>query len=365
MPKVSKIRSPSTHPVTTRLQNDNRDKCYCSRCGRNYRQQKGYFPSSQSLLYRGSGGYLTFCNTCVDDLFKHYTDALGDERLAVYRMCLKLDIYWSSDLYSMLDKTTVTSSRIRSYISKTNLIKYAGKTFDDTLDEEYAENIAKRNIIDENDVIEDRIVSNLMDKGPTGSDNKSDLDDDIVIDPDVVEFWGHGFKNSYYLELDTRYKKWTRDLPKPIDNAEESIYKQICLLEVSIARDSAAHRPIDKNVNTLNTLLGSANLKPIQRKQDDASDSAFDTMPFGVGIRMYENRRPIPEADPELQDVDGIVRYISVWFLGHLCKMLGIKNSYCKLYEEELEKMRIDRPDLEEEDDETLFNDIFGDENSE
>ena len=40
--------------------------------------------------------------------------------------------------------------------------------------------------------------------------------------------------------------------------------------------------------------------------------------------------------------------------------MLGIKNSYCKLYEDELAKMRIERPEFEDEDDETMFNDIFG-----
>ena len=39
--------------------------------------------------------------------------------------------------------------------------------------------------------------------------------------------------------------------------------------------------------------------------------------------------------------------------------MLGIKNSYCKLYEDELAKMRIERPEYDDEDDETMFNDIF------
>ena len=33
----------------------------------------------------------------------------------------------------------------------------------------------------------------------------------------------------------------------------------------------------------------------------------------------------MPEPDEAWQDVDGIRRYINVWFLGHLCKMMGIK----------------------------------------
>ena len=35
--------------------------------------------------------------------------------------------------------------------------------------------------------------------------------------------------------------------------------------------------------------------------------------------------------------------------------MLGIKNSYCKLYEEELAKMRIERPEYDDEDDEVFI----------
>ena len=162
------------------------------------------------------------------------------------------------------------------------------------------------------------------------------------------------------VELDRKYKYWTSGLPKTLDKGEEAIYKQVCILEATINRDSAAGKSIEKNVNALNTLLGSANLKPSQKKADDAAETAFDGMPFGVGIRMYENSRPIPQPDPEFQDVDGSVRYISIWFLGHLCKMLGIKNTYCKMYEKELERMRIDNPELDEEDDEALFEDIFG-----
>jgi len=103
----------------------------------------------------------------------------------------------------------------------------------------------------------------------------------------------------------------------------------------------------------LNTLIKDA-------QKGDAANESFDDLPFGVGIRMFENARPIPKPIPELQDVDGVVRYISVWFLGHLCKMLGIKNTYCKLYEEEMEKRRVERPDLDDEDDEGAFNEIFG-----
>lgn len=41
--------------------------------------------------------------------------------------------------------------------------------------------------------------------------------------------------------------------------------------------------------------------------------------------------------------------------------MFGIKNSYNKLYEEAMEKYRVERPEyVDSEDDESLFDAIFG-----
>lgn len=343
MPKISKIQT-STKPKQAAPIEDERKKFYCCRCGRHHQKQKSNYPASQSPLYKGNGGYLTICNHCIDELFEHYKTVMESETEAIRRICLKFDIYWNMEIYAMLNKASTSQSRVRAYISKTNLIKYIGKTYDDTLDEEYA------------DMLRQKEVSNII------IDNAEDIPEieGIDLDPEIVEFWGTGFEPSFYLELDRKYKYWTSGLPKALDKGEEAIYKQVCILEATINKDSAAGKSIEKNVNALNTLLGSANLKPSQKKAEDAAETAFDGMPFGVGIRMYENLRPIPQPDPEFQDVDGIVRYISIWFLGHLCKMLGIKNTYCKMYEMELEKMRIDNPELDEEDDEALFEDIFG-----
>ncbi len=103
--------------------------------------------------------------------------------------------------------------------------------------------------------------------------------------------------------------------------------------------------------------MGSANLRPTQTKSED--NSTFDKTPFGVWVRKLENERPVSEPSEDMKDVDGIVRYISVWFLGHLCKMLKIKNSYSRLYEEEIERLRVSHPEYEDEDDESLVYDIF------
>lgn len=340
MPIKSKISTPNSSKPKKTVADDDRKDFYCCRCGRHHTKQKTNYPASQSPLYKGNGGYLPICNNCIDALFEHYKEVLNDDRAAMRRICLKFDIYWCEDIYKMVCNGSTNSSRMRSYISKTNLYAYIGKSFDDTMDEQ-------------NDT-DRRVVRSIPE----------DEDDDAVgIDTEIIEFWGTGFEPDFYLELDRKYKYWTKDLKTPPDKGEEAIYKQVCILEATINRESAAGKSIEKHVNSLNTLLGSANLKPSQKKAEDAMDAAFDGLPFGVGIRVYENARPIPKPDPEFEDVDGIVKYISVWFLGHLCKMLGIKNSYCRMYERELERMRIERPDITEEDDELFFDEVFGGDN--
>ena len=141
MARTSKIQSTSTKPKQAAPLTDERTEFYCCRCQKQYKRQKANFPASQSTLYKGNGGYLAICNNCVDELFEHYKAALGNEADAIRRVCLKFDIYWNPEIYQMLNKASTSQSRVRAYISKTNLYKYIGKTFDDTLDEEYAQKI--------------------------------------------------------------------------------------------------------------------------------------------------------------------------------------------------------------------------------
>lgn len=327
-------------------------RAVCSKCGTDYSRQKGYFPVSYAVLHKGVG-HTHVCKDCIDKLYNGYLAQCNNAPDAVRQVCRKLDLYWSEKVYRQVERKSTTRSMMTQYISKINTATYAGKSYDDTLSEE----------------------GTLWNFGVNASDNNTDVNnnsniieevsvspevEDINIPEDVKVFWGPGYQPEMYVALEQRRSYWMSRFPKDveIDIGTEAIIRQICSLELDINRERAAGRTADKSITALNTLLGSANLKPTQKKED--ADAAIDNTPFGVWIRRWENQRPIPEPDPELQDVDGIVRYISIWYLGHLCKMLGIKNTYCKLYEDELAKMRIERPEYDDEDDETMFNDIFG-----
>lgn len=316
----------------------------CCRCGTAYSRQKGYFPVSHSPMYRGTG-YLPMCSECVEDVYEQYRNMLSDDREAMRRICMKLDLYWSDSIYNMVERTSGVLSRVRNYIGKTNLVKYIDKTFDDTLLEE-ANNAERRS------------DSFSFSEG-AGSNEDENSDEDLSsVDQSVIDFWGTGYTSSFYSELERRYNDWTGGVPVS-DPSERALYRQICLLEATIARDSAKGKPIDKNVNALNTLLGSMNLKPTQRKED--ADADLEHMPLGVGIQTWETQRPLPETPDELKDKSHIIKEITTWFLGHACKMVGLRNSYCKMYEKAMDELRVKRPEFADEDDDTMLADIFDD----
>ena len=329
--KLEKTAPNQAEPISTQ-------KFYCCRCGTSYSRKKGYFPVSHSPLYRGTG-YLPICGECVDEMYEQYRNILGDDMEAMRRMCMKLDLYWNEDIYKMVEKTVGVHSRIKSYIGKTNLIKYIDKTFDDTLIEE-----AKKEKDERSDTFSFPIQAQDAAE-PLEPASQEDID-----------FWGSGFTVDVYAEFNKRYEGWTGG-KEITDPSERALYKQICILETTIGRDAAQGKAIDKNINALNPILGSMNLKPAQ-KQNDA-DADLEKMPLGVGIQKWEYSRPLPETKKSLCDVSGTVKNITTWFLGHACKMVGLRNSYCKLYEDAMNELRVKHPEYDEEDDDTLLSDLF------
>lgn len=320
------------------------DVAICSKCGKKYSRRKGFFPVSYAILHKGIG-HIPVCKECIDTMYNTYLAQCNNAKDAVRQLCRKLDLYWSESVYDLVQRKSTTRSMMTQYIAKINTVSYAGKSYDDTLSEE----------------------GTLWNFTPEINEESVEVADvtpieavEIETPEEIIAFWGSGYSDEMYRELEQRRQYWMSKFPEGIelDVGTEALIRQICSLELDINRDRIAGKSVDKSVNALNNLLGSANLKPAQQKAD--GDNAQENTPFGVWIRRWETQRPVPDPDPELEDVDGIVRYISIWFLGHLCKMLGIKNTYCKLYEEEIAKMRVDRPEYEDEDDETMFNDIFG-----
>lgn len=321
----------------------------CTCCGKIFDKQRTYFPKSQSKLYAKNSQYLPICWTCVINLYHTYTAEFEDDYAGAERVCCKLDYYWNRDAFqSIKDSEATTDPQIKAYINKINRsVIYARKTYDDTISER-------------GESWKQQATAQIERETALGQRNT--LVEQAT--PEMKQFWGNGFENEDYFWLEERFKRWAdedrqdRSENAQIDIGAETIYKQICILERTIDKENAAGRATDKLISQLNQLVQTVRGK--MGKAREAADGGFDGQPLGVGIRMYEFDKPIPETPPELQDQGGLIRLITIWFFGHLCKMLHIKNSYCKLYEQEIERLKIERPDLNDEDDDNLLYDIFG-----
>lgn len=327
------------------------DKAICCKCGTAYGQRKGFFQRSYSFQHKGTG-YIPICKTCIEQMYNTYLAQCNNSKDAIHQMCRKLDLYWNEEVFEVVSKRSSTRSIMSSYITRINSLKLVGKCYDDTLSEEGT----LWDFRHPKEPKPDNIHTHADD-----TDDSPDNSDLPPVSPEVKAYWGKELSDQTCRDLEEKRAYWLSKFPSdvPLDIGTDAIIKQICGLELDISRDRAQGKAVDKSIGALNTLLGSANMKPAQKK--DEGDASTENTPFGVWIKKWEDQRPIPEPDPELQDVDGIKKYITVWLFGHLSKMLNIKNTYCKLYEEELAKMRVDRPEYEEEDDDTLLYDIFGD----
>lgn len=321
----------------------------CTRCGTAYGRRKGNFLVSYSPMYKGVG-YLPICKDCTESLYSQYLAQCNDSKAAVRQMCRALNIYWHDEIYTRVYNKNTTRSLMTGYIQQSNANKYIGKCYDDTL------------------AAEGTLWNITIDKSGQVNFGQGDAQGELEeISPDVVAFWGTGLDAQMYRELEQRKAYWLSRLPDDleVDIGTEVIIKQICMLELDINRLRADGKPVDKPINTLNTLLGSGNFKPAQKKKD--LDSDIYLSPMGVWAERFENQEPIPEPDEEFKDTNRILKYIFTW-MGHLPKMLGKKYGYTKMYEEAIQKLSVERPDLAGEEDEDFLVDalddvdLFGDE---
>lgn len=294
------------------------------------------FPDSYSNLYAGWVYHLPICKSCIDKLYEVYVQKqhLSVED-AVRRICMTFDIYYHPDLVDIMKKGSKPNKRMTFYISKASLKQYANKTYVNTILDEQA--IAQKEA--ENQVVPD--------------------DEEVGIKERDYKFWGFGFSSEDIEFLNNKYTDWTTS-HECSTHSQVVIFKQMCMLELQILKNMQTGQPTAPLQKQLNDFMNSGNLQPKQN-----NDNTFvETNTFGTLIKKWENERPISEPSPEWQDVDKIKHYISVWFLGHLCKMIGLNNKFgqkwTRLYDEEVERFTAHPPTYFDTDGEApTFDDVF------
>lgn len=171
--------------------------------------------------------------------------------------------------------------------------------------------------------------------------------------------FGPGYSDSDYQFLENEYSDWVGRY-ECSQKSQEEVFESLSILKLQKTNALKAGKPI-KEIKEIDTLIQSwldtGNLKPKQNTMDTFSDAQT----LGTLLQKYEETRPLPEIDPELQDVDKIGTYIDAFYRGHASKMLGIKNTFVDIYERIMSKYTVKPPEYDDESDsEVMFEKIFG-----
>ena len=130
-------------------------------------------------------------------------------------------------------------------------------------------------------------------------------------------------------------------------SAKQKHRKNSCAQSVFHSLISIKGNRAAEATKTFTDLLASCNLQPRQNANDDLADQNT----FGTLIKQFEQERPLPQAEPEWEDVDGIKKYIDTFFFGHLCHVVDIKNDNEETYRKAIEQYTVKPPAYDGDDD--------------
>lgn len=187
-------------------------------------------------------------------------------------------------------------------------------------------------------------------------ETESDIKENSRIMKAARKRFGTGYEPNDLYYLETQYEDWVSRYECQT-KAQEEIFERLAFKKWEINKATLAGESTEKLDKTYQDLLSTANITPKQT----GMDAFADAQTLGTLIQKWEEEKPLPEIDPELQDVDKIGLYLDAFFRGHTSKMLGIKNAFSNIYEKVMSKYTVKPPSYEDdEDSEAVFNKIFG-----
>jgi hypothetical protein len=204
-------------------------------------------------------------------------------------------------------------------------------------------------------------------KGKTWKDSdfgRSDEIDNGIIEnseenKEIIKKGRKRFGSGYTVEelfwLENEYQDWVARYPCG-SKGQEMLFRQLSCQELEQDKLRLAGKNTKDIAHSIQETMASLGIKPSQSNVD----SMIDSLSFGQLIDRWEHEKPIPKPDPELADIDKMGMLIDVFFKGHLAKSLGIKGAFSQLYDRFMEKYTVHKPVQNDEEQETLFNKIFG-----
>ena len=312
----------------------NNEIVYCSHC-RNWKTVRAFYESAKSPdEIEHYACKECILNECTDVGKNGIRSDNKEKTIETFR---KLDWYFDEKVYNdLLQKILegvgekIKSTAVQQWITMNRSINdYKFKSFSDS--------IFDIEDIEGNDSPEDiRIIQKTLKK--------------------AKKRFGSDYSNEDLMFLENEYQDWVSRY-ECSQKAQEETFENLSILKLmkrNAIKKGLSTKDIDKSYQDW---LDTGKLKPKQNSLDTFSDAQT----LGTLIQKYEETKPLPEIDPELEDVDKIGLYIDAFYRGHASKMLGLKNRFSNIYEKVMSKYTVIPPSYDEESDsEILFDKIFG-----
>lgn len=298
-------------------------KIVCPMCGAENTEKDLYIGKSEIYAFYGK---IPFCKPCIEKIYKKYFEETKDEKRSVYLMCRKLDIPFKYSAYegAMKDSNKRSWDIYQAYIGKINSLGSSnnyGNSFDDS----------------------DKWIDG---DEPTNTETEFEVESDFELTPEIVRFFGKGYKKDEYEFLYEYYneliKMYDHSLPVQVNNYRNMAKTQ---LQANKCLESGDMNGYDKAMKILSLLSGDSNIKPVQETSaGNVSKGGFD-----VFIKHIEDEEPILDWEKDFGHVNKLKSMLNVFFFGNLARALNIKNPWQSEFDEEIKKYTVEDTEVEEE----------------
>lgn len=331
---VTNLRESYKSLATTYKKIINGTLSYCSHCGEWKNTSTGFYASDKSP----DGVEHYACRDCILNECTDYDKKTGirtDNRDKTIKTFKKLDWYFNEPTYNEQLKiiSEGTGEKVRGTAAQQWIVMCRSLKQYKNLD------FSQSEFVDENNEVLE-LTSNRKPR------------------KEIIKLFGSGFTTDDYLYLQDQYDSWCARTQ--VDTKSQQTYiVRICFKLLDIYKAQLAGKDTEKLDKSLNDLLGAANLQPRQ----NVGNAATDSLTFGQLIEKWENEEPIPEPSDEFKDVDGISKFLRIWFKGALSRALNLDNGYSKEYDEYIDEYTVKPPEYMGDDgegDENIYTKIFG-----
>lgn len=305
---------------------------YCRRCAKT-KALSNFYEATNLLL--DSNGHMSICKDCCHEVYEHYTDVYKNLEEALEKTCQDLDVRFSRQAV-MHTKTHIEKAKANNKSFEKVFGYYKSKLMSTGKVNEYIDSFRYKDsdysVFEKIDSIEHQKVK--YDSGERKNE-VIDVDDvDFEVTKEMLAYWGKGKEKWEYNILENELFNLKTDF-ECSDYGMSMIMKDIAFinLEIENIRLGISKSDLSKMIELRSKLMNDANLKPVQSTGADRNEKVS----FGTLIKKWENERPIKKhIDDEMK------KYIDTYFIGHLAKMEGLRNSTVSKYEEAMKEYTVD-----------------------